>query len=143
MKKLPESFGIMRDAENPLWDKYIAWLQKKLDVKWNGESPEYYGISIHWLKGKKSPGCDITDFDTILTLEQWDSIVNGWQPKNAEEIEVIENYKWIKAEFIGMDGKLFVCCTKEGYRNYKEARPHNPLREEIERLKARLKELEG
>lgn len=138
MKKLPESFGIMRDAENPLWDKYIAWLKKEYNACIDGDMDIYYGVGISFCGFHISETCD-----TILTLEQWDSIVNGWQPKNGEEIEVWENDEWIKAEFIGMDGKLFVACTKFGYFNYKQIRQINPIREEIEELKDRIKELEG
>jgi hypothetical protein len=73
MTKLPESFCIQRDADNPLWGKYIDWLNKKYDRCFEVDSSvwAYYGV---W-EGVCS--CELNTFDaTIITLEQWDAIVN-------------------------------------------------------------------
>ena len=76
---LPKYFIVKRDSLNPLWDKYINWLNKTYRVRWSGRGYAYYGFD-------RSAGDNGTDaFDsihrfknnpTLLTLEEWDSIVN-------------------------------------------------------------------
>lgn len=81
--KLPASFGINIDLKNPLWGKYISWLNKKREYEHKGNLAgtdwNYYGVN----------GSGYVDFsdgtrcfmDTVLTLEEWDGIVNGNQNK--------------------------------------------------------------
>lgn len=71
--KLPKRFVILRDADNPLWDKYIEWLNRKYDTYLNGNQEDCYGKNINPVCGRLDEFADYT----ILTLEQWDAIVNG------------------------------------------------------------------
>lgn len=77
-KELPKSFGIKQDQSNPLWNKYIAWLNHTYIKAWSGDCYNYYGITK-----KGIVDCNYTDyhFDQILTLEEWNEIVNGKQEK--------------------------------------------------------------
>ena len=72
-KELPKSFAC-KNTNAVLWTKYIAWLNKTYCLYFDGNSiTQYYGIT-------KTGNCDNSGrncFDTILTLEEWDEIVNG------------------------------------------------------------------
>ena len=81
MKKLPLYFVIEQDKKNPLWEKYIAWLNKKYDSSWEGDWYTYYGR--HNITGHDVTNAydSIDSFDnnpTIITLEEWDECVNGF-----------------------------------------------------------------
>lgn len=148
MKTLPKSFGIKRDASNPLWDKYVKWLiNKGADIE--GKGDWYYGISKKGVIGYNSH--DYTRFETILTLEEWDSIVNGWQPKKGEMVEVryYECDDWMLREFLCMDGDRFV-CRHESVNNvfyaWLECRPidkNTELKESIARMEKELAEMKS
>lgn len=78
---------------------------------------------------------------TETTLEQIQ-----WHPKQGEMIEVFDacNNRWEEFKFIIKHKYEFVCETNHGnYFGYKQARPINPIRREIEELKARINELEA
>lgn len=113
MKQLPKYFCIKRDADNPLWEKYIQWLKDtycpKAHVCFKGDgSGLYYGWAgsehYHKMYGK------IKDFPNPveeITLEQWDEAVNGFvlpekwcvkvEEKNKSKIYpyLLEKYKEI------------------------------------------------
>lgn len=81
-KTLPKSFAC-KNTDEVLWKKYIAWLNKTYGVDFIGYCSTdyiYYGITI----------CGDVDnhiadkFDVILTLEEWDEIVNGKQETKIE-----------------------------------------------------------
>jgi len=74
--ELPKQFVIQRDESNYLWNKYIFWLNEQTGFSFDG-SDNYYGygyptrVSSHYAR--------IEHFDenpTILTLQEWDEIVN-------------------------------------------------------------------
>lgn len=128
MKKLPESFGIMRDADNPLWEKFIAWLRKMNNNEYqpHGKSNWYYGV----IDGSYSCNTeDASKFKTILTLEQWDSIVNPKtefkamkfrvdSPEHSKQIQerLFEmGYKWLisKKEVCYAD-RYYLATTESG-----------------------------
>lgn len=73
-KTLPKSFACI-NTNQKLWNEYIAWLNKTYGTKWKGvEYKEYYGVKKNgecWLSSH------VDKFDVILTLEEWDAIVNG------------------------------------------------------------------
>lgn len=82
-KELPKSFCIKRDVNNPLWKKYIAWLNEKREYEHKsnltGDSWNYYGIT-------KSGMVEFDELRTffgnkVLTLEEWNEIVNSNQNK--------------------------------------------------------------
>jgi hypothetical protein len=75
INELPEYFAIKRDANNPLWKKYINWLNEKYNRALNGDAQnEYYGYDgyVNYYAALKSFKNPVTE----LTLEQWDNIVN-------------------------------------------------------------------
>ena len=85
VKKLPKSFACTNTNQR-LWDKYIKWLNKKFNASVVGKSLDwpYYGISIYEeLNNYSSEDA----FDTILSLEEWDEIVNGTQTKTKETMK--------------------------------------------------------
>jgi len=79
-KKLPKSFAC-KNTNQKLWDKYINWLNNLNgdEVTYNGKVPDnYYGITPSETFDSSSFG---GTFDTILSLEEWNEIVNGKQIK--------------------------------------------------------------
>ncbi len=76
--KMPEYFTIKRVEGNPLWEKYICWLNKEYSTSWSGNIDHcFYGFG----KDKITHGAcaSIKNFgeDAVnLTLEQWDKIIN-------------------------------------------------------------------
>ena len=87
-KKLPKYFVIKKDETNPLWKKYITWLNKTYNTYW-GSLFEYYGFDGSKCCGGTNAVDNIKYFEnnpTLLTLEQWDEIVN---PKTLKAGDVI------------------------------------------------------
>lgn len=87
VKTLPKSFACT-NTNQVLWNKYIKWL----DGGFSGDVNTYYGINKSG--DKFSCNYDRLDefFDTILSLEEWDEIVNGTQIKTKETEEVMKKY---------------------------------------------------
>jgi hypothetical protein len=78
VKTLPKSFACI-NTNQKLWDKYINWLNNLNGDTLKGKVPDnYYGIS---LSGKVDSSFLGGTFDTILSLEEWDEIVNDKQIK--------------------------------------------------------------
>lgn len=77
MNKLPDYFVIRREAENPLWNKYIAWMDNTYGVNWYGGAPYYYGYN-GYNRVAVSASHFVSPYPTVITLEQWDEIVNGF-----------------------------------------------------------------
>jgi hypothetical protein len=79
-KTLPKSFACM-NTNQKLWDKYMKWLNFNYGINIYGDTDCYYGIS---LKENIEVCNKVKTFDVLLSLEEWDEIVNGKQIK--EEI---------------------------------------------------------
>ena len=79
VKQLPKSFGCT-NTNQELWDKYIKWL----NAGFAGDINTYYGIDTD---GLKYSGDTKGSFDTILSLDEWDEIVNGTQNKTEETMK--------------------------------------------------------
>lgn len=83
--------------------------------------------------------------NTETTLEE----ITEWTPKQGEMIEVSNNgEKWLSREFLIHDKRFsfpFICVNLDGTSSatWTYARPLNPIRTEIEALKARLNEIEA
>ena len=107
LMELPKYFIVKRDASNPLWKKYIDWLNKTYGSDWTGNTLEYYyGYDGSRGYGGTDVWPDISRFKnnpTILTLEQWDEIVNGfklpeiWAIKQSISEEACEWFSKFKA----------------------------------------------
>jgi hypothetical protein len=74
VKTLPKSFAC-KNTDDVLWKKYIAWLNKTYGKNFEGISRiwKYYGIDKNGLLDFDYKGF----FGVILSLEEWDEIVNG------------------------------------------------------------------
>ena len=83
-KTLPKSFACT-NTNQVLWDKYIAWLNKTYGLMLKGHAKlyPYYGILPNGDVNNWTPD----KFGVILTLEEWDEIVNG--VKQETKIEVM------------------------------------------------------
>lgn len=92
MKEMPKYFAI-KQCDSPLWSKYILWLNEKYNLDWIWNVYNSY----YWYDGNDGNGfwkwanCsdDISEFEnnpTILTLEEWDEIVNWVEEKVEYEI---------------------------------------------------------
>jgi hypothetical protein len=73
VKTLPKSFAC-KNTNEVLWKKYIAWLNKTYGKNFEGISRiwKYYGIDKNGLLDFDDKGF----FGVILSLEEWDEIVN-------------------------------------------------------------------
>lgn len=69
MKTLPQYYIIKRDEANPLWKKYIDWLN---DGFYNGTSHLYYGFN-----GKYFCSDWFEKHVELITLEYWNECVNN------------------------------------------------------------------
>jgi hypothetical protein len=88
MKELPKSFAC-KNTNQELWDKYISWLNTTYSEKFDGDSDiyPYYGITTNGFYDYHS---SIIFFDTSISLEEWDEIVNGTQIKTEEVMKKYE-----------------------------------------------------
>lgn len=77
-KELPKYFVIKRDWDNPLWQKYIDWLNEKYDSTFNWKSEAHYWFE--WVNDKYSylnwVNCwqyieEFKNNPTLITLESW------------------------------------------------------------------------
>jgi len=77
VKTLPKSFAC-KNTDEVLWKKYITWLNKTYSTNLSGNLDDwYYGITKHCVLDQfKNPENVTKHFDTTLSLEEWDKIVN-------------------------------------------------------------------
>lgn len=82
MTKLPKYFIIERDERNPLWEKYIDWLNKKYHGGryWHGIDFKYYGYDGNTTFGTAchNDKYNFINNPTLITLEEWNEAVNGF-----------------------------------------------------------------
>lgn len=101
IKELPKYFIIKRDDKNPLWEKYILWLNKTYKINYGGTVNNFYGYDgnhdnngtncwYHKVSFRNNP--------VELTLEEWDSIINK-KALDMNEKKII-GYKLIKPEYL-------------------------------------------
>lgn len=91
MDKLPKYFVVKQNRNNPLWQKYINWLNKTYRAANVGNSYEYYGYENGERQGGTNCYDEISDFKnnpTLLTLKEWDSIVNSKTLQVGEKISI-------------------------------------------------------
>jgi len=118
MNKLPEYFVIKKDESNPLWRKYLDWLNKKYKISCDGFY-DYYGYCININKTSIFLSDFRVRFDEngakLITLEEWNEAVNGFVlPEkwciqcNKDNYQVI--YEWLrknkqtKSNYISLGG---------------------------------------
>ena len=104
MKKLPEKFCIKCDPSHSLWEKYVNWLNKEYKPTGFLGSMTLYGTSVGKYYGCTGSNELKTMFNinpnkcTVITLEEWDEIVNGfvlpekWRVKDCKEaVDYVKN----------------------------------------------------
>jgi len=125
---LPKYFIIKRDTTNPLWEKYIKWMNKKYEENFNWNSYSYYWFDWEY-------ACwDYKKFfknnPKLITLQEWNKAINGnsfeiWEQVWAsnvskelarEELET-DNYKYfyrwkVDDRFIAKDDDWNYICRK-------------------------------
>ena len=84
-KELPKSFACI-NTNQELWDKYISWFNTtyKLSIYGDSDVYPYYGITTNGVYGYHT---SINFFDTILSLEEWNEMVNGTETKTEETMK--------------------------------------------------------
>ncbi len=93
-KILPQYFVIKREENNPLWDKYISWLNKTYNQNYYGTRNAYYGFdnNDYWhSNGTNFHNC-IKEFKNnpeLITLEFWNECINQ-QTQNKTEIKMTQ-----------------------------------------------------
>jgi len=76
MKNLPEEFCI-KYTVNPLWRKFINWLNKEYNTGYDGFlQTNYYGIT-KTISGKIIGYNHGNQFAIVITLEQWNNTLNS------------------------------------------------------------------
>lgn len=91
MKTLPKYFVIKCDQKNPLWGKYIEWLNKTYGAQWEGNSECFYGYDGNKSDSGTTYWSNVHSFSnspTVLTLEEWNEIVNGKDMSNTQFVIV-------------------------------------------------------
>ena len=90
MKKLPEYFAIKRNAEDPRWDEYIKYLNKRFGVSLGGTSQSYpyygYGGSDDYMSMYHTIPSGFSKHVTVLTLDEFFDII---EPKTLPTYWVI------------------------------------------------------
>jgi hypothetical protein len=116
MNALPKCFVIKRDAGNPLWDKYIAWMNREYSVNWNGASIDaYYGNNGD--NGYANCSATLTNNPTIITLEQWNEATNEF-PEKWYIITTEENNETVCDWFDSLDKNNKTDRTVGNYYTY-------------------------
>lgn len=110
MTKLPKYFVIKRDEDDPLWQKYIDWLDDNYEANFSGHLEFYYGFSE-----KACCYSHLSQLDykiQIITLEEWDEAVNGktsfvlpekWFIKGCKETYKWSGYNDFKPEYVDFE----------------------------------------
>ena len=100
MKKLPKYFIIRKDEKNPLWKKYLAWINETYrnpagQEPWVG-TEQFYGYTGAYSKSGTSCGNTAASFGnnpTLITLEYWNECVNEFQLPEKWCVKVTEDNK--------------------------------------------------
>lgn len=147
MKTLPKYFIILRDATNPLWDKYIEWIYDTYGESWTGTYQEYYGYD----GGKEWKGTNVYDNPkkfinnpTIITLDYWNECVNGVQLPEKWCVKITRENNGIIGAWYNKQCHTACYSSISTERPYMASHTLDPQRESIMKgtsiLNCRLKE---
>lgn len=125
MEKLPKYFAIKRQGDNPLWMKYINWLNKRYDENYLGELDAYYGRR-EVFNSDTFVVEEVSQNVMVIALEQWDELLcvkfKNTMMKQLEK-EVI-GYKFIKPEY----KKAVECiCGITNFKSFEDYKLSSPL----------------
>jgi hypothetical protein len=104
MKKLPEYFAIKRNTEDPRWDEYIKYLNKRFGVSLDGTSTLYpyygYGGPGDYMDMYHTSPSGFSKHVSVLTLDEFFDIIDGfilpekWCIKTTNEnIDILGNWR--------------------------------------------------
>lgn len=112
MKSLPKHFIIRRDTKNPLWQKYIKWLDEKYKNKLRGQSFDYYGFDWEENELFQDSLFDFKNNPTLITLKHWNQCVNG-KPKKLKWSDFEGTIDIKKGVFVPKAPKYWYIITEE------------------------------
>ncbi len=131
VKTLPKSFAC-KNTDDVLWKKYITWLNKTYGKYFEGTSSiwKYYGIDKYGISGYHESR---ESFDTILSLKEWDEIVNGKQETKTKVMN-----KTIKKSDLK---KIYdvACLTWQG--KIEKLATRNPFGDDVELTQSEIDEM--
>lgn len=116
--QLPKYFVVKRDDANPLWRKYIQWLNTTYKVDWGPYNFLYWGYdgnSNNYGNGTRA-GYDLGHFQNspvLLTLDEWDAIVNQKELKVGDKVE-LHGFEYVVK--VGVLEQYYLSCI--GDLNY-------------------------
>lgn len=122
-KELPKSFAC-QNTNQKLWDKYIVWLNSLENDSLEGDATDnYYGINK---RRKVDLSCLKDRFDTILSLKEWNEIVNGTK-KKTEKVMKNKNYYSITREQLKSIHNVACGGWKEKITEYAKRNPFGDM----------------
>ena len=116
--QLPKYFVVKRDDANPLWRKYIQWLNTTYKVYWGPYNFLYWGYdgnSNNYGNGTRA-GYDLGHLQNspvLLTLDEWDAIVNQKELKVGDKVE-LHGFEYVVK--VGVLEQYYLSCI--GDLNY-------------------------
>ena len=130
-KSLPKSFAC-KNTNQELWDKYIVWLNSLKGNSISGSvTNNYYGIDSY---GKVNLSHYKDKFDTILSLKEWNEIVNGTKTKTEE---VMKKHEITRIEL----KKIHDVACKGWKGRIEEFAKRNPFNEMVEFTQSEVDEM--
>ena len=105
-KSLPKYFVVERDETNPLWQKYIIWLNETYSESWGGDGYVYYGYDGGWANNGTGGYDNFTYFQNspvLLTIEEWNEIVSNLnieQPTKTNNMKEVIRINQVNEEVV-------------------------------------------
>jgi hypothetical protein len=140
MTELPEYFVIKREADNPLWDKYIQWINsfKGCNIDKNQSMNEFISFDTYieyWDCFNNLEHCKKTK-PILITLEQWDSIVNKTQINMKQSLTLGQLKDLVNADSC-TEWKTRLFNILKSYYSYKDDTVFEIGQEDIDYAKQR------
>jgi len=140
MTELPEYFVIKREADNPLWDKYIQWINsfKGCNIDKNKSMDEFISFDTYiedWDCFNNLEHCKKTK-PILITLEQWDSIVNKTQINMKQTLTLGQLKDLVNADSC-TEWKTRLFNILKSYYSYKDDTVFEICQEDIDYAKQR------
>jgi hypothetical protein len=140
MTELPEYFVIKREADNPLWDKYVQWINsfKGCNIDKNQSMNEFISFDTYieyWDCFNNLEHCKKTK-PILITLEQWDSIVNKTQINMKQSLTLGQLKDLVNADSC-TEWKTRLFNILKSYYSYKDDTVFEIGQEDIDYAKQR------
>jgi hypothetical protein len=118
MKTMPKYFAIKNDGSKR-FKRYLKWLEEKTGEYWRGDTiNDFYGYDGGERFNGTTHNISLLDFSnpvTVLTLDEWEEIINQPQFEVGEEIEVRADFDgtWAPRKYIGYLDGLYWCKSND------------------------------